>query len=301
MSNDTSSDIYESLDLFQIGAVVWNHKWTVIVVTAIFVALASAYAFTAKQRFRAEVLLRPADTKSTPGVSSALGGLGGLASLAGINIGIGNTAEPIAVLSSREFTAAFLEDQNLLPVLFPSRWDSTNKQWKPSRFSALPDVRDGVRYFDKTIRTVREDKKTGFVTMSIEWTDPNIAASWANLLVDRVNERMRNRALAESELNVAYLKQELASSNIVSLQQSIGHVLETELQKLMLAKATKEYSFKIIDHAEPPKWRSSPRRGLIVGAAFLLGFGSSAFFIVARYAKRQSGKMSGTGHSGSVT
>jgi LPS O-antigen subunit length determinant protein (WzzB/FepE family) len=288
MNGNTSSDVDESLDIFQICALVWSHKWTVFVVTAVFVALASVYVFVAKDRFRAEVLLRPADTKSTPGISGALGGLGGLASLAGINIGVGNTAEPIAVLSSREFTAAFLEDQNLLPVLFPGRWDSVNKRWKPSWLSSeVPDIRDGVRYFDKNIRTVREDKKTGFVTMSIEWTDPNVAANWANLLVERVNERMRNRALAESELNVAYLKQELASSNIVSLQQSIGHVLENELQKLMLAKATKEYSFKIIDHAEPPKWRSSPRRVLVIGASFMIGLATSVFYIVARYANKR--------------
>lgn len=290
MNSDTSSDLDESLDLFQVAALVWNHKCAVFLVTTACIALASAYVFTAKERFRAEVLLRPADTKSAPGISGALGGLGGLASLAGINIGVGNTAEPIAVLSSREFTAAFLEDQNLLPVLFPSRWDSANKHWKPSWLSGLPDVRDGVRYFDKNIRTVREDKKTGFVTLSIEWTDPNVAANWANMLVERVNERMRNRALAESELNVAYLKQELASSNIVSLQQSIGHVLETELQKLMLAKATKEYSFKVIDHAEPSKWRSSPRRFLVIGASFILGLASSVFYIVARHGKRRSTK-----------
>ena len=288
MNNDASSDLDESLDLFQIAALVWNHKWTVFFVTAVFVALASAQTFIAKERFRAEVLLRPADTKNAPGMSGALGGLGGLASLAGINISVGNTAEPIAVLSSREFTAAFLEDENLLPVLFPGRWDSTNKQWKPSWLSGPPDIRDGVRYFDKAIRTVREDKKTGFVTMSIEWTDPNVAAKWANMLVERVNERMRSRALAESELNVAYLKQELASSNIVSLQQSIGRVLETELQKLLLAKATKEYSFKIIDHAEPPKWRSSPRRALTIGASFIFGLASSVFYIVARYSRRRS-------------
>jgi len=289
VNSGAAPDLDESLDLFQIGALVWNHKWLVFFVTAIFVALASAYAFTAKERFRAEVLLKPADTKSPLGMSGSLSGLGGLASLAGINIGVGNSAEPIAVLSSREFAAAFLEDQNLLPVLFPSRWDSVNKRWKPSWLSSeVPDIRDGVRYFDKNIRTVREDKKTGFVTMSIEWTDPKVAANWANLLVERVNERMRNRALAESELNVAYLKQELASSNIVSLQQSIGHVLENELQKLMLAKATKEYSFKIIDHAEPPKWRSSPRRVLVIGASFMIGLATSIFYIVARYANRRS-------------
>jgi uncharacterized protein involved in exopolysaccharide biosynthesis len=281
---------YESVDLSQLGDVVWLHKWKVIAITAVFVAIALAYALLAKERFQAEVLLRPADTKTTPGISGALGGLGGLASLAGINISTSNTAEPVAVLASREFTASFITDLDLLPVLFPSKWDSVNKRWKVSARTPPPDVRDGVRYFDKTIRTVKEDKKTGFVTMTIEWSDPKVAANWANTLVDRLNDRMRNRALAEAETNVSYLKQELASSNLVALQQSIGHILETELQKLMLAKATKDYSFKFIDHAEPPKWRSWPRRVLIVGAGFILGLCVSLFYVIARHGRKRLGE-----------
>jgi uncharacterized protein involved in exopolysaccharide biosynthesis len=289
MQPEVQGEIYESTELSQVVGVVWRHKWIVAAVTAVFVAIALIYAFASEQRYRAEVLLRPADTKTTPGLAGALGGLGGLASLAGISIGNSNSAEPVAVLTSREFTAAFLEDLNLLPVLFPAKWDATNHRWKTSLFSGPPDIRDGVRYFDKNIRSVHEDKKTGFVTLSIEWKDPVVAAKWANLLVERVNDRMRSRALAEAELNVAYLKQELASSNLVTLQQSIGRVLETELQKLMLAKATKEYSFKIIDHAGPPKWRSSPRRLLALAVALFLGVTCSVFFIVARYGTRRTG------------
>jgi len=292
MQNDASSDRPVHLDFFQICAVVWDRKWTLVIVTAVVVGLATAYAFTARERFRAEVLLKPADTRTNSGLSSQLGGLGGLASIAGLNLNNNTTAEPIAVLTSREFTGAFIEDLNLLPVLFPRRWDDIAKRWKPSVFSSPPDIRDAVKYFNKSVRTVQEEKKTGFVTMSVEWTDPKIAADWANLLVDRLNERMRNRALAESALNVSYLKEELASSNLVALQQSIGRVLENELQKLMLAKATKEYSFKIIDHAQPPRWRSWPRRALIMGGGLVFGFIGSALFIatfhIARLRFRES-------------
>jgi uncharacterized protein involved in exopolysaccharide biosynthesis len=212
----------------------------------------------------------------------SLGGLGGLASLAGINLGTGNSAEAMAVLVSREFTAAFLEDQNIMPQLYPNRWDAVQGRWKPSIFFDAPDIRDATQRFSKSIRTVQEDRKTGFVTMSIEWTDPKIAADWANLLVERLNERMRSNALVEAETNVSYLKQEIASSNVVPMQQSIGRVLEAELQRLMLAKATQEYSFKIIDHAIPPRRRSWPRGIIVAPIALLLGVAASVFYVLAQ-------------------
>jgi uncharacterized protein involved in exopolysaccharide biosynthesis len=282
---DESSNRLGSMDFFQICAIVWRHKWFVLGVSVISVGVSLAYIFTAQEWYKAEVLLKPAETKAPAGLSSQLGGLGGLASLAGINLGNNNSAEPIAVLTSREFTRAFLEDQKLLPVLYWKKWDAVGNRWKTSLFSDPPDIRDAVDRFNKSIRTVQEDRKTGFVTMTVEWKDPQIAAAWANLLVERLNERMRSRALAESETNVDYLKKELASSNVVALQQSIGRVLEAELQRLMLAKATKEYSFKIIDHAIPPKRRSWPRTLLIAGAALLFGAVASILFVLGRDAR----------------
>jgi len=233
-------------------------------------------------------LLQPADNKSTQGLTGGLGALGGLASLAGLNVSNGNSAEAIAVLTSHEFTGAFIEEQDLLPVLFHKKWDAANKRWKSPDPRDQPDTRDAVKFFDNTVRSVQEDKKTGFIRMYIEWTDPRVAATWANLLVARVNETMRNRALAESEANVAYLKQELASSSIITLQQSIGRVMESELQKLMLAKANKEYAFRILDHAQPTKWRSSPQRGLIAVSAAVFGFAIAVLFLLARDAIRRN-------------
>jgi LPS O-antigen subunit length determinant protein (WzzB/FepE family) len=125
--------------------------------------------------------------------------------------------------------------------------------------------------------------------MSIEWKNPLTAANWANTLVERLNERMRSRALTEAELNVGYLKEELASANAVSLQQSISHVLESELQKLMLAKATKEYSFKILDHAVPSKRPAWPRPFLIISIAAFVGVTTSCLFLLLQYSLRSSG------------
>jgi len=49
------------------------------------------------------------------------------------------------------------------------------------------------------------DPKTGLVTLSITWNDPNIAAKWANGLVRMANDYLRDQAIEESERNIAYL------------------------------------------------------------------------------------------------
>jgi LPS O-antigen subunit length determinant protein (WzzB/FepE family) len=120
--------------------------------------------------------------------------------------------------------------------------------------------------------------------LTIEWTDPKVAADWANLLVKRLNERMRQRALQEAEVNVSYLKRELAATNVVALQHSIGNLLEGELQKAMLARVNDEFAFRVIDRAEAPKWRSRPKRAQIMAIAVLAGFVLGCVVVLVRKA-----------------
>ena len=283
------ADRDESMNLIDIWFLVCRHKWLVIVTTLAFVGLSSAYVLIADPWYRAEVVLKLADRTQGQGLLGQLGGgLGGLASLAGLEVGDNKSAEPLGVLKSREFAAAFIEEENLLPVFFAHKWDAAAKRWKSADVDKQPDIRDGIEYFDKEVFRVQEDKKTGLITLAVEWTNAKTAAIWANLLVERVNDRMRQRALTEGETSMNYLKQELAASSVVTLQQSIGRVLDTELQKLMLAKANKEYAFRIIDHAQVPKWRDHPRSVLIVAAAFIFGVAVSTFFLVARHVVRRN-------------
>ena len=292
MYTGEASDRGNALNLIDLFLIVWRNKWWVIVTCLVSVGIALIYVLTAQDWYRAEVLLKLVDSRQGQGLGQ-LGGIGGLANLAGFDVGTNRSAEPIAVLTSREFTGAFIESQNLLPVFFSKQWDPIAKNWKQQAIADRPDIRDGIEYFDAKILKVQEDKKTGLITLAVEWTDAATAATWANLLVDRVNERMRQRALTESESNMSYLKQELANTNIVTLQQSVGRVLESELQKLMLAKANKEFSFRIIDHALAPKRSAHPHRALIVAAAFFMGLAISGIFVVARQVVRVNRSLRG--------
>jgi uncharacterized protein involved in exopolysaccharide biosynthesis len=82
---------------------------------------------------------------------------------------------------------------------------------------------------------------------------------------------LREQALQDAEANVEYLRQELAETNVVALQQAMSGLLESELQKLMLARGNEEFAFRIIDDAEPPKESVRPRKALVVILVTMLG------------------------------
>ncbi len=259
MENPNPVQYDDEIDLWELWDTIWSGRWLIIAITSIFTLGGVTYALLAQEWYKADVVLAPADAKKS--MSGALAQFGGLASLAGISLPGAGEQEPVAVLKSKEFARAFITDLNLMPVFL-----------KDAESSGKPlDIRDAVRVFDTSVRTISEDKKTGLVTLSIRWKDPDTAAEWANLLVQRLNDRLRQQALAESERNVAYLQKEMATTSVVSLQQSMGRVLEGEMQKLMLARGNEEFAFKVIDRATPPKLRESPKRSLIAIVSLLAG------------------------------
>lgn len=277
----------ERLSLRDLWDILWRRKWLIVAITALFAICTVVYALSAQQWFKAEVVLVAA--KKNAGLPGQLGGLAGLASLAGVNIGDKDeSVEALAVLRSNDFAREFIVERNLLPILFADEWDSTRKTWKSSNKDDWPDERDAVRFFQKSICQVTDDKRTGLVTVSIEWKDRAVAAAWANELVTRLNDRMRQRMLTESDRNIKFLRQELSAADIPSLQQSLSRLLESELQNMMVARGSHEFAFRVVDRASPPKWRSRPKRTLLVCVA-TLGGGILAVALVFLLHSWQSG------------
>src|SRR3569623_3798652 len=98
--------------------------------------------------------------------------------------------------------------------------------WDPQKQTCLvkdqidaPTLRRANQVFDGNIRTISQDKKTGLITLAIEWKDPEEAARWANLLVERLNQHERQVAIGEAEKSLAYLKNELAKTSFQEMQQ----------------------------------------------------------------------------------
>lgn len=263
----------------------WREYWQVLVehrkligiITAASTLLATATAFLLTPIYRAEVLLAPVSEERAGSLSSLAGQFGDLAALAGVNLGTNKdkTAESIAALKSRSLSVAFMEKENLKPILFPRKWSAETKKWKDQ--DDVPTDWEAFEIFDKDIRLVNVDKKTGLVTLSIEWKDPVLAAKWANDLVKHVNIRLRNEAIEEAEKSVGYLEKQAAKTSAVEVQQAIYRLIEVQTKKQMLASTREEYAFAVIDPAVPPQNRIKPRRLVMM----LFGFGAGLVFAVS--------------------
>jgi uncharacterized protein involved in exopolysaccharide biosynthesis len=282
ITNDTlsksTSDDDAVADLVAVISKVRRDFRVFVFIVAGFAAVGVLYSLLAREWYRAEAVVVSVDARTLPG---ALSQFSGLASLAGVNLPSGGSLEPLAVLKSSSLTAQFIEKNSLLPLLFPDDWDSGRKEWRVAANEA-PDLRDAVELFDTKILTVNDDKKSGTVTIQVSWSDPALAAAWANGLISLANDRMRRQALDEAERNVAYIQKEIVATTVPSLQQSLGRVLEGEMQKLMLARGNTQFSFKVVDRAIPPKRPFHPKRILILLGSIVIGVIFGVFVILFR-------------------
>ena len=126
-----------------------------------------------------------------------------------------------------------------------------------------------INFFKKKIRTVTTDAKSGLVTLTVRWTDPHTAAKWANDLVHLTNQYRRERAIKESEQNIAYLTAEAGKTDVLGVRQAIYSILQNEISKMMLARGNEQYALKVIDPAIPPEKPASPMPALWTLIAFL--------------------------------
>ncbi len=267
----------DEIDLLEYWRVIWGKRKLIIGVVFAVALLAAGISLTMPNIYRAEVVLAPVSDEGSKsgGISSALGGLGGLASMAGISLGGGGSVEEnLAVLKSREFLWQFIKDQKLMPVLFADDWDADKKGWKEDDPAKQPGLWDAYRLFTKGgLLSVSKDKDSGLVTVSIEWKDAALAADWANMLVNRLNEFLRQQAISRSNGNLHYLNKELSRTHVADMRQALFELISQQQKKAMLANTQKEFAFQVIDKAVAPDRKAKPKRSLIVIlSAFVAGF-----------------------------
>lgn len=236
--------------------------------------------------YRSEALVVPAkDEQSSGGLSSALGKLGGLAGLAGINLPIGGngvTQQALELLQSRGFLAEFIQSRGLLPILFADDWDERAKRWSVTG-DDIPSLDDGVDRFRRKVLTV-DDSAGSTIRIIVDWTNRDLAAEWANALVETLNERMRQRALIESRRSLEYLEAQLAETSTVEVRQSIYRLIEEQLNKSMLATVRKEFAFEVLDGATPADADrpQRPRKEVVLPVGFFAGLALAALAIAFR-------------------
>jgi uncharacterized protein involved in exopolysaccharide biosynthesis len=285
---NTSETINDEISVKEAFRILWKGRFLIVGITFAIVLATGATALIAKKKYDAIIIVSPvADDSSGSRLSSLVSQVGGLSALSGFAGLPGGTntqkAETIAVLQSEKLTESFIQNNNLLPVLYSDKWDALRQTWKVNNPKTVPTLWKANGYFRTNVRAVATDTKTGLVTLTIRWEDPKLAAKWANDLVKMANDYLRKKTMDEAERNIGYLSDQAARTEAVGVKEGIYAILQNEIKKMMLARGSEEYALKVIDPAVPPEKAATPRPILWTAMALFSGLFLSIAIVIARH------------------
>lgn len=278
--------------LREIWSELVRQKWLVGSIALVGALLGLAAALLSDPVYKATVVVKVTDPADRQGALGNLTSqLGGLAALAGVKVpGGGDRSEAIAVLKSKELAALFIGKHDLLPELYPQRWNASTRTWK----RAAPRLPLAVKKFSESMRDIVEDKATGLVLVAIRARTPQRAAALANDLVVVANEKLRRRAIEEATKSLQFLDAEIQKTTNVQLQRTIAEMMQSQLNTAMLANVRSEYALQTLDAAMAPDRTDQvwPRPVLLAAVGLLVGLLLGALAAIGRRAWR-AGRVGG--------
>jgi uncharacterized protein involved in exopolysaccharide biosynthesis len=303
-ANSSPSD---ERDLRELWNAIWAGKWIIVTITTVFAIASVFYALSLPNIYKSEALLAPASEEQQGGLGGLVGQFGGLASLAGVNLGGGKankTALAIEIIKSRAFFTKFLEKHNILPDLMAVKsWDLNNRtiiyndkiylqdnaEWVrqvtlPKK--AKPSTQEAKKVFDSLLNI--QEKGAGMIVISLEHVSPQVAKQWIDWLIQDINLNMKMRDKQEAEKSIIYLQSQVGKTTIFEHKTLLFQLIEEQTKTLMFAEVRDEYTFKTIDPALIPELKFKPKRVLIVALGLLLGGILSILIVFTRYFSAKS-------------
>jgi len=246
-----------SVRLVTLLAIARGRQKQLITMTVAIFLIATIVVFVQERVYRAYVTMVPSEPLVDPGRLPAINGLlgFGLADAGQMDVFQARTSmnEAFAILNSRLISRRFIETEGLMPVLFPSQWDEKAKTWKESSSGDTPTVDDAIEIFERDIRFLSRNRQTGFMRVNIEWSDPELAARWANRLVELADEAIRERDIREARDSIRFLREQAAAAPLESVRRFIYTLIESYSKTIMVASVKEDYAFAIIDPAVAPR------------------------------------------------
>ncbi|OMH40707.1 GumC family protein [Desulfurobacterium indicum] len=194
----------DEIDLYELYLTLKRRKKIVWGITGLFTLIALILCFVLPKTYRTEVTLMPLGGESKSSFGALLSSLP--ISLPGVTQS-GITVE--SILKSRILKEQIIKDLNLLPLLFPDKWNNETKTWEVDEDEKPPTLIDGAKALDNLI-SVSTDKTTGVITVNVEFKkDPEITYKIAEDLLNATNKILEEKTFTVSKKYREYLGKQL--------------------------------------------------------------------------------------------
>jgi hypothetical protein len=297
------NDFDNEIDLKELFYILFQGKWIILSVTTFISIMGVIYSLSLPNIYGSKALLAPVNSSSS--LSGSLGNVGGLAGLAGIKLPSsgdeGNSAKAIRKIDS----LSFFENNILINIYLPDLM--AVKSWSPKTNTVvfdeniydtnsntwvrdysypkqqIPSAQESFEVFKTEHLTLSEDKKSGFITLSIKHQSPFLAKQWVELVVHEVNSFYRQKDRLESEKAISFLNQQISMTSLSEIKQVLAQLLQEETKKLALIEANQFYVFDYIDPPAVMEKKSEPGRAFICILSALLGGMLSVLLVLIRH------------------
>lgn len=279
----------DEIDLRELFSVIWAGRIKIITITAVFAIASVVYALSLPNIYKSEAILVPATEDSARGLGGLASQYGGLAAMAGINIGgsDGNKIEyAIELVKSWQFVEEFISKNNLKADMLAAKgWDTTHneiiydsglynsdtKQWLSDDEGSLePTSYETFQAVQGMIFT-KLDKNTDLLRISVEGKSPQVTYKVVQLLIDEINTHFREKDQENARKSIEFLKKKIKKTTNTEMRAIFYNLIENHTKTLMLTEVDSEYLIKTLVPAMLPEKKSKPRRAVKVILGTVLG------------------------------
>ena len=295
MNNSTNLNnddkLGDEIDIKSLLKIILINRRLIITTTASFAIIALIYSLTLSNIYQSTALLSPVGDQSSSGQS--MSNIGGLASLAGINISStsgGNSTKAITKITTLSFFEENILPNIFLPDLMAVRtWDEENNSViydssynvQTGKWNEIPHPQKSFKAFKDRLQ-VSQDYDTKFLTISIKHESPHIAKEWAELVVNEINDSFRAKDKREAESAMKFLNSQMALTSYTEIKQVVSEILKQKMQQLALIETNEFYVFSYLDQPAVARKKIEPSRTSICILGTLLGFMLGVIIVLVR-------------------
>ena len=288
-----------NIDLGAFFSVVKARRRLVFSIMTGTILVALLYLNTATYKYTATLMVSPVQSSQGGGLSGKLGGLGNLASLAGINIGADAATQAFMLyqkgLYSRDIADLLAKDPQIMHAVFHKRWDAAAKQWIPpnptvhaiAQFVQTilgmplhdwqpPDGSLLQEYINDNVN-VEVDPEKPVVTITYNDEDPQFAVKFLHALDRTIDGKLRDLALVRSNQYIGYLSDQLTKVANTDVREALMATLTDQENTKMMASVTAPYSAQPFGPPSASRRPMSPKPFLVLAVALAIGLFAGSF------------------------
>ena len=299
-----NNELNDEIDLRDLFFTLWGGKIYIILISIISVFLASFYLQSAERKYSVEYNLKPVgETKSSPSFS----GLGGFASLAGIQLPTSSNNDFNIfkeLITAPEVSEIIFENKKIIRDIFRSEWDETLNNYSRPLKSKIqiflsdakklltgnidvnympPNPRKLAIFINKNIQ-IGEDKDTGFLKLKSETSKPELMLSLMIEATKASDKIMRQRYVDFSTEPLAFYKDKLRTARSREHREALAELISKEEQKLMFASRGKYFIAEPYINPTISLHPTAPKPKLILTLSLVLGLFLGAALVLMRHA-----------------